>query len=79
MVVRPEKSSNGEIVANTSFLVPHFEEGRARLLNMPFAEDINTITYEEQDDYYATLYTAEISYLQRLWWMKRFATSFNVG
>ncbi|KAH5148959.1 hypothetical protein HBH70_033560 [Parastagonospora nodorum] len=60
MVVRPEKSANGEIVANTSFLVPHFEEERARLLNMPFEEEIQTITYEEQDDYYATLYTAEI-------------------
>jgi Xaa-Pro aminopeptidase len=60
MVVRPETSSDGNIVANTSFLVPHFEEGRARLLNMPFEEDIHTITYEEQDDYYATLYTAEI-------------------
>jgi Xaa-Pro aminopeptidase len=60
MVIRPEKAANGEIVANTSFLVPHFEEQRARLLDMPFTDGILTITYEEHDDYYATLYTSEI-------------------
>jgi hypothetical protein len=61
MIVRPERLANGDIVANTSFLVLHFEKGRARLLDMPFEDEIHTITYEEQDDYYATLCTSEIS------------------
>jgi Xaa-Pro aminopeptidase len=60
MIVRPEISSGDEIIANTSFFVPHFEEGRARLLNMPFEEDISTIIYEEHWDYWATLYTSAI-------------------
>lgn len=47
MVVRPEISeSDGSIRANTTFLVPSFEDVRARLLNMPFAEpEIQTIRY----------------------------------
>ena len=60
MVIRPEKLSDGSIVANTSFLVPHFEETRARLLNMPFEEDIHTVIYEEHWNYYTTLYESEI-------------------
>lgn len=60
MVIRPEKLSNGNIVANTSFLVPHFEETRARLLNMPFEGDIHTVTYEEHWNYYTTLYESGI-------------------
>ncbi|KAF3053251.1 hypothetical protein E8E11_004670 [Didymella keratinophila] len=60
MVIRPEELSDGSIVANTSFLVPHFEETRARLLNMPFEEDIHTVTYEEHWNYYTTLYESEI-------------------
>jgi Xaa-Pro aminopeptidase len=60
MVIRPQTFNNGSVVANTSFLVPHFEETRARLLNMPFEEDIHTITYEEHENYYTTLYISEI-------------------
>lgn len=60
MVIQPEKLSDGSIVANTSFLVPHFEETRARLLNMPFEEEIHTVTYEEHWNYYTTLYESEI-------------------
>lgn len=60
MIIRPQMTSAGEVVANTSFLVPHFEETRARLLNMPFEEEIHTITYEEHWDYYTTLYISEI-------------------
>lgn len=60
MIIRPEASSDGNIIANTSFLVPHFEETRARLLNMPFKEDIHTVTYEEHWNYYTTLYESEI-------------------
>lgn len=60
MVIRPEKLSDGSVVANTSFLVPHFEETRARLLKMPFEEDIQTITYQEHWNYYTTLYESDI-------------------
>lgn len=60
MVIRPEKMPDGSVVANTSFLVPHFEETRARLLNMPFEEEIHTVTYEEHWNYYTTLYESEI-------------------
>ncbi|KAF2738620.1 peptidase M24 [Polyplosphaeria fusca] len=58
MVLRPETLSNGSIVANTSFLVPHFEEVRARLLGMPFEDEISTVVYEEHWDPYTTLWTA---------------------
>jgi Xaa-Pro aminopeptidase len=60
MVIRPGRLSDGSIVANTSFLVPHFEETRARLLSMPFKDDIHTVTYEEHWNYYTTLYESEI-------------------
>ncbi|KAF1995108.1 peptidase M24 [Amniculicola lignicola CBS 123094] len=50
----------GSIVANTSFLVPHFEEIRARLLNMPFIKPISTMTYEEHWDPYTTLWESLI-------------------
>ncbi|KAF2819145.1 Creatinase/aminopeptidase [Ophiobolus disseminans] len=59
MIIRPQTLHDGSIVANTSFLVPHFEEMRARLLGMPFEKDIHTITYEEHRGHYATLYTSE--------------------
>jgi hypothetical protein len=60
MVIRPVEFPNGSTIANTSFLVPHFEEVRARLLNMPFAEDISTIIYEEHWNYYETLRNSSI-------------------
>ncbi|KAF2128430.1 peptidase M24 [Dothidotthia symphoricarpi CBS 119687] len=60
MIIRPERLSDGSVVANTSFLVPSFEETRARLLDMPFEEEIHTITYEEHWNYYTTLYESEI-------------------
>ncbi|KAF1957402.1 peptidase M24 [Byssothecium circinans] len=60
MVIRPSITENGTITANTSFLVPHFEEDRARLLKMPFREPISTITYEEHWNYYTTLWEAPI-------------------
>ncbi|KAI8941039.1 hypothetical protein NX059_002283 [Plenodomus lindquistii] len=60
MVIRPVKRSDGNVIANTSFLVPAFEETRARLLNMPFEKPIHTITYEEEWNYYTTLYLSEI-------------------
>ncbi|KAF2638901.1 peptidase M24 [Massarina eburnea CBS 473.64] len=58
MILRPSIAEDGTVVANTSFLVPHFEEDRARLLKMPFQEPISTITYEEHWNYYTTLWEA---------------------
>lgn len=60
MVIRPAELPNGSVIANTSFLVPHFEEVRARLLNMPFPEEISTVTYEEHWNYYTTLWESPI-------------------
>lgn len=60
MVIRPAKLQDGSIVANTSFLVPHFEEVRARLLEMPFEEEISTVTYEEHWEPYTTLWESQI-------------------
>lgn len=60
MIIRPQRLQNGQVIANTSFLVPHFEEMRARLLGMPFEEEIHAITYEEHDNYYTTLYVSDI-------------------
>jgi Xaa-Pro aminopeptidase len=60
MVVRPYETSEGEIVANTSFLVPSFEAERARLLNMPFEEEPSWVTYEEHWNPYATLVNSEV-------------------
>lgn len=60
MIIRPQTFSDGQIIANTSFFVPHFEETRARLLQMPFQEEIHAITYEEHWNYYTTLYESEI-------------------
>lgn len=55
MVVRPSSSSDGKVVANTSFLVPTFEAERAKLLGMPFNEPLQLVTWEEHWDPYGTL------------------------
>ncbi|KAL1853396.1 hypothetical protein Plec18167_005513 [Paecilomyces lecythidis] len=61
MVVRPAiEPDSGKIVSNTSFLCPSFEAERARLLNMPFAEPIQIIPWEEHWNPYATLMSSGI-------------------
>lgn len=60
LVIQPSFLNDGSVVANTSFLVPYFEEERAKLLNMPFPEEISTITYKEHWNYYTTLWEAPI-------------------
>ena len=60
MVVRPYKTVEGDVVANTSFLVPSFEAERARLLDMPFEVEPDMITYEEHWNPYATLMDSEV-------------------
>jgi Xaa-Pro aminopeptidase len=67
MVARPYKMDEGDIVANTSFLVPSFEAERARLLDMPFEEEPDMVTYEEHWNPYATLMDSEtfVSFTKR--------------
>jgi hypothetical protein len=60
MIIRPQRLPSGDVIANTSFLVPHLEETRARLLDMPFEDEIHTIAYDKHWDYYTTLHTSEI-------------------
>lgn len=60
MVIRPQQLKDGSIVANTTFLVPHFEEVRARLLKMPFEGEINTVPWEEHWNPYTTLWESPI-------------------
>jgi hypothetical protein len=43
MIVQPINSSTGEITARTRFLAPSFEVERARLLGMPFEEEVEFI------------------------------------
>jgi Xaa-Pro aminopeptidase len=56
MIIRPRQDESSEkVVAVTTFLAPHFEEGRVRMLGMPFEEDLNVIVWEEHWDPYETL------------------------
>jgi len=55
MIIRPENSTKGDIVAKTTFLAPHFEEGRVRMLGMPFDEELSIITWEEHWNPYEIL------------------------
>lgn len=56
MVITPHfDTSLKRVVAKTSFLTPHFEEGRVRMLGMPFEEDLFIVTWEEHWDPYLTL------------------------
>lgn len=60
MVVRPAQDEHGQIISNTTFLVPSFEAERARLLKMPFQQEISVVTYEEHWNPYATLLSSPI-------------------
>ncbi|TGO10917.1 hypothetical protein BTUL_0122g00290 [Botrytis tulipae] len=56
MIITPRfDTSLRRVVAQTSFLAPHFEEGRVRMLGMPFEEDLYIVTWEEHWDPYLTL------------------------
>lgn len=59
MLVLPEaaSSASGEVRARTSFLAPHFEAGRVRMLGIPSrgGAELEIIVYEEHEDPYATL------------------------
>ncbi|KAF2093222.1 Creatinase/aminopeptidase [Rhizodiscina lignyota] len=56
MIVEPFQKSSREIIAKTSFLAPHFEEGRVRMLGIPAREKhLDIIIWEEHWNPYKTL------------------------
>ncbi|KAH6659213.1 peptidase M24, structural domain-containing protein [Truncatella angustata] len=56
MLVLPERSTSGEIVAKTAFLSPHFEEGRVRMLGIPSREtELDIVIWEEHWNPYSVL------------------------
>mgnify|MGYP003637074574 CR=1 FL=1 len=56
MIVQPLKNeSTGEIKAVTRFLAPSFEIERARLLGMPFVDQLDFVPWEEHWNPYETL------------------------
>ncbi|KAI6887342.1 Creatinase/aminopeptidase [Hortaea werneckii] len=56
VIVQPQLSSSGEVVAKTSILAPAFEVGRVRMLGIPgFTELDQVIGWEEHWDPYETL------------------------
>lgn len=56
MIITPHlDTALHKVVAKTSFLAPHFEEGRVRMLGMPFEEDLSIFTWEEHWNPYSTL------------------------
>lgn len=57
MVVQPILGENGETNARTRFLCPSFEVERAKLLGMPFAEELEFVSWEEHWNPYKTLRT----------------------
>jgi Xaa-Pro aminopeptidase len=59
MVIQPSNNPiTGEISAVTTFLAPSFEVERARLLGMPFEEELNFVPWEEHWNPYETLRTS---------------------
>jgi Xaa-Pro aminopeptidase len=56
MLILPQTSPAGDIIAKTIFLSPHFEEGRARMLGIPSREaELEIIVWEEHWNPYETL------------------------
>jgi hypothetical protein len=47
MVIQPIVGENGEVKARTRFLCPTFEVERARLLGMPFVDELEFVGWEE--------------------------------
>ncbi|KAJ5970183.1 uncharacterized protein N7479_000101 [Penicillium vulpinum] len=61
MVVRPvHDGATGNVKANTTFLCPSFEVERARLLGMPFSEELSIVPWEEHWDPYAALWQSDV-------------------
>ncbi|KAF3398512.1 hypothetical protein F1880_006498 [Penicillium rolfsii] len=52
--------STGQVKANTTFLCPSFEAERARLLGMPFTEELQIVSWEEHWNPYVTLQQSDV-------------------
>jgi Xaa-Pro aminopeptidase len=58
MLVQPQfNKTTNDITAKTTFLSPHFEEGRVRMLGIPSDDELDIITWEEHWNPYRTLKT----------------------
>lgn len=56
MIVQPSvDASTGKVKAKTTFLSPHFEEGRVRMLGIPSEGELDIIVWEEHWNPYSTL------------------------
>jgi Xaa-Pro aminopeptidase len=56
MIVQPDVNDmTGNITAKTSFLSPHFEEGRVRMLGIPSHGELDITVWEEHWNPYSTL------------------------
>jgi hypothetical protein len=56
MIIQPSVNhSTGEVKAKTTFLSPHFEEGRVRMLGIPSEGELDIIVWEEHWNPYSTL------------------------
>ncbi|KAI4717455.1 Creatinase/aminopeptidase [Aureobasidium sp. EXF-10727] len=56
MIVQPSvDNSTGDVKAKTSFLSPHFEEGRVRMLGIPSEGELDIVVWEEHWNPYQTL------------------------
>ncbi|KAI4854531.1 Creatinase/aminopeptidase [Aureobasidium sp. EXF-8845] len=56
MIVQPSvNNSTREVKAKTTFLSPHFEEGRVRMLGIPSEGELDIIVWEEHWNPYSTL------------------------
>mgnify|MGYP000990069717 CR=1 FL=1 len=56
MLILPQDSEDGSVIAKTAFLSPHFEEGRVRMLGIPSREpELDIVVWEEHWNPYSTL------------------------
>jgi Xaa-Pro aminopeptidase len=56
MIVQPSvNASTGDVKAKTTFLSPHFEEGRVRMLGIPSKGELDIVVWEEHWDPYSKL------------------------
>jgi Xaa-Pro aminopeptidase len=55
MVIQPHVFKDGSVRAKTTYLAPHFEEDRVRMLGIPANEKLDIVVWEEHWNPYETL------------------------
>lgn len=66
MLITPRTDKDGQVTAKTTFLAPHFEEGRVRMLGIPSRdEELDIIIWEEHWNPYDTLMNSTLFSKQR--------------